>query len=341
MRCLWAGLYHGLAGGESLVVPVSVLWYIARNFDRHESGRAMGGSAVSQTIGMIGLGLMGTAMSRNLLAAGFAVAGYDVRPEAMQALADAGGRPAASSAEVGKRADVVITALPSGAIVEAALLGPEGVAEGARPGLLILEMSTVAPETSRRLAARLGDRGVPMLDAPVSGTSSMVARRDCIIMVGGDRAAFDRCGPILEALSRRAFYIGPSGAGAQLKLVTNLIMGVNTLATAEGLALGVKAGLEPRLMLEVLGQSAAASRMLELRGPLMVDRQYEAQMKIEMFLKDISLILENGQQLKMPLPLAAAMQQMFTAAYNQGRGAQEMAAVIEAYRRACGAPEVP
>jgi 3-hydroxyisobutyrate dehydrogenase-like beta-hydroxyacid dehydrogenase len=164
----------------------------------------------------------------------------------------------------------------------------------------------------------------------------MVARRDCIIMVGGERPAFDRCRPVLDALSRRAFYIGPSGAGSQLKLVTNLIMGVNTLATAEGLALGLKAGLDPRLMLQVLRESAAASRMLDLRGPLMVDRQYEAQMKIEMFLKDISLILENGQQLKMPLPLAAAMQQMFMAAYNDGRGLQEMAAVIEAYRHIGG-----
>src|SRR5574341_1579446 len=291
---------------------------------------------VSQTIGMIGLGLMGTAMSHNLLAGGYAVAGYDVRPEASQALAAGGGRAATSGAEVAKRADVVITALPSAGIVETALLGREGVAEGARPGLVVLEMSTVAPETSRGLAARLGDRGIPMLDAPVSGTSSMVARRDCIIMAGGDRAAFDRCRQILEALSRRAFYIGPSGAGSQLKLVTNLIMGVNTLATAEGLALGMKAGLDPRLMLQVLRESAAGSRMLELRGPLMVDRQYEAQMKIEMFLKDISLILENGQQLKMPLPLAAAMQQMFTAAYNDGRGLQEMAGVIEAYRRIGG-----
>jgi 3-hydroxyisobutyrate dehydrogenase-like beta-hydroxyacid dehydrogenase len=167
----------------------------------------------------------------------------------------------------------------------------------------------------------------------------MVARKDCIIMVGGDRAVFDRSRPVLDALSRRAFYIGTSGAGSQLKLVTNLIMGANTLATAEGLALGIKAGLDPRLMLEVLRESAAGSRMLDLRGPLMVDRQYEAQMKLEMFLKDVSLILENGQQLKMPLPLAGAMQQMFTAAYNEGRGTQEMAAVIEAYRRAGGVPE--
>lgn len=297
------------------------------------------GLAVSQTVGMIGLGLMGTAMSRNLLAAKVAVAGHDVRGEQVQSLAAAGGRAAGSGAEVAKLAEVVITALPNAAIVEAVLLGPEGVAEGARPGLTVLEMSTVAPETSRRLAARLAERGIAMLDAPVSGTSSMVARKDCIIMVGGDRAVFDRSRPVLDALSRRAFYIGTSGAGSQLKLVTNLIMGANTLATAEGLALGIKAGLDPRLMLEVLRESAAGSRMLDLRGPLMVDRQYEAQMKLEMFLKDVSLILENGQQLKMPLPLAGAMQQMFTAAYNEGRGTQEMAAVIEAYRRAGGVPE--
>jgi len=297
------------------------------------------GQAVGQTVGMIGLGLMGTAMSRNLMAAGYAVAGYDVLPDQIQSLVSGGGRAAGSAAEAAKQGDIAITALPSAAIVEAALLGLGGVAEAARPGLVVLEMSTVAPETSRKVARRLADAGIAMLDAPVSGTSAMVARRDCIIMVGGERAVFDRCRPVLDALSRRAFYIGPSGAGAQLKLVTNLIMGVNSLATAEGLALGIKAGLDPRLMLQVLQESAAGSRMLEVRGPLMVDRQYEAQMKIEMFLKDISLILENGQQLKMPLPLAAAMQQMFTAAYNEGRGLKDMAAVIESYRRLGGVQE--
>jgi 3-hydroxyisobutyrate dehydrogenase-like beta-hydroxyacid dehydrogenase len=291
---------------------------------------------MAKTVGMIGLGLMGTAMSRNLMAAGYAVAGYDVLPEKMESLVADGGWAAGSPAEVAEQAVAVITALPNADIVEAALLGPRGVAEDPRSGLVVLEMSTVAPETSRYLARCLADVGIAMLDAPVSGTSGMVARRDCIIMAGGERADFDRCLPVLEALSRRAFYIGPSGAGAQLKLVTNLIMGVNTLATAEGLALGLKAGLDPRLMLEVLRESAAASRMLDLRGPLMVDRHYEAQMKIEMFLKDVSLILENGHQLKMPLPLAAAMQQMFMTAYNDGRGLQEMAAVIEAYRRIGG-----
>ena len=290
-------------------------------------------------VGLIGLGLMGTAMSRNLMAAGFAVSGYDVLPEKMASLVADGGWAAGSAAEVAEQAAAVITALPNAEIVEAALLGPRGVAEDARTGLVVLEMSTVGPETSRGVARRLAEVGIAMLDAPVSGTSTMVARRDCTIMVGGERSVFDRCRPVLEVLSRRAFYIGPSGAGSQLKLVTNLIMGANTLATAEGLALGMKAGLDPRLMLSVLRESAAASRMLELRGPLMVDRQYDPQMKIDLFLKDIALILENGHHLKMPLPVAAAMQQMFTAAFNEGRGLQEMAAVIEAYRRAGGVQE--
>lgn len=294
---------------------------------------------MAKTVGMIGLGLMGTAMSRNLMAKGFVVAGYDVLPEKMASLVADGGWAAGSAAEVAEQAEVVITALPNAAIVEAALLGPRGVADDPRSGLVVLEMSTVAPEASRRVASRLAEVGIAMLDAPVSGSSAMVARRDCIIMVGGESEVFDRCRPILEVLSRRAFYIGPSGAGAQLKLVTNLIMGANTLATAEGLALGMKAGLDPRLMLSVLRESAASSRMLELRGPLMVERQYDPQMKIELFLKDVALILRNGQDLKVPLPMAAALQQMFTAAYNEGRGLQEMAAVIETYRRLGGVKE--
>lgn len=295
---------------------------------------------MAHEVGMIGLGLMGTAMARNLLAAGSPVTGYDVVLEKVQALVGAGGRGAKSAADVARQVEIVITSLPDGSAVEQALLGSDGVAEGGRPGLIVIETSTVAPGTARTVASRLAERGLSMLDATVSGISHMVARKDCIFMVGGDRTVFERCQPIWEALGRRAYYVGPRGAGAQMKLVTNLIMGVNSLVTAEGLALGMKAGLDSRLMLEILRDSAAASRMLGERGQFMVDRTYEPPVaRIDLFLKDIALMLENGRQLDVPLPLTETMQRMFQAAKGDGHGPQELAAVIETYRRLAGIGE--
>ena len=289
------------------------------------------------TVGMVGLGLMGTPMSRNLLAAGFQVIGYDVLPEKVAALVTAGGHGGDSNADVAKQVDLLISSLPHGGIVEEALLGPRGVAEGARPGLAVIETSTVAPELAQSVARRLRERGIAMLDATVSGISHMVAQRDCIFMVGGDRDLFDRCRPIWDALARQAFYLGSSGAGAQMKLIANLITGVNSLVTAEGLALGMKAGLDPGVMLDILRQSTAASRMLDIRGQFMVDRKYEPPVAtVETFIKDAGLMLENGRLLGMPLPFAEALDRMLRAAKADGHGQHEVASVFETYCRLGG-----
>jgi 3-hydroxyisobutyrate dehydrogenase-like beta-hydroxyacid dehydrogenase len=308
-----------------------------------EGGQQVPGSlgswrqAVSQAIGMLGLGLMGTAMYGNLLSRGFHVIGYDVLPEKVAALEAAGGRGAASNAAVAKQVDLVISSLPHGGIVEAAMLGPRGVAEGGRAGLTVIETSTVAPELARRVAAGLRERGIAMLDATVSGISHMVARRDCIFMVGGDRAVFDRCQPIWDALARRAYYLGESGSGAMMKLVANLITGLNSVATAEGLALGLKAGLDPVHMREILMDSAAASRMVDIRGQFMVERRYTPPVgSIEIFMKDADLMLEAGRRLGLPLPLTETMQRIFQATQADGHGQHEVASVFETYLRPGG-----
>jgi len=292
---------------------------------------------MAQTVGMVGLGLMGTAMYGNLLPAGFRVIGYDVLPEKVRALVAAGGQGAGSAAEVARGADLVISSLPHGGIVEEAMLGPRGVADGGRPGLIVIETSTVAPELAQRVAGKLGERGIAMLDATISGISHMVAQRDCIFMAGGDRAVFDRCRPIWDALARQAFYLGSSGAGAQMKLIANLITGVNSVVVAEGLALGMKAGLDPGVMLDILRQSAAASRMVDIRGQFMVDRKYEPPVAtVETFIKDASLMLENGRQLGVPLPFTETMDRMLRAARDDGHGGREVASVIETYCRLGG-----
>ena len=291
-------------------------------------------------VGMIGLGLMGTAMSRNLLERGFRVTGFDVLPQPVRTLQSVGGQGAGSAAAVARVADVVMTSLPNGQIVEEAILGPQGVADGGRPGLIVLETSTVAPATSQKVYRTLAQRGMPMLDATVSGISHMVAVRDCIFMVGGEERVFEAVRPIWDALARAAYYLGPSGAGAQMKLVTNLIMGVTIMGVAEGLALGMKAGLNAHRMLDVLRDSAAASRMLDIRGQFMADRKYEPPVaRIDVFLKDIALMLENSREHAMPVPMTELMERLFRDAKGEGYGAVEIAAVIETYRRRGGLHE--
>jgi 3-hydroxyisobutyrate dehydrogenase-like beta-hydroxyacid dehydrogenase len=179
-------------------------------------------------------------------------------------------------------------------------------------------------------------RGAALLDAPVSGTSGMVARRDCVVTVGGERSAFEACRPILEALARRVYHVGPCGTGSYLKLVTNLIMGLNGVVLAEGLTLARRAGLDAAQTLEILSQGAAASKILEVRGPSMVEGRFDPLMKIDLFLKDIRLILEAAQALHVPLPLTATMQQLYTAAFAAGQAKEDLAGVVRVYEAMAG-----
>jgi 3-hydroxyisobutyrate dehydrogenase-like beta-hydroxyacid dehydrogenase len=166
----------------------------------------------------------------------------------------------------------------------------------------------------------------------------MVARRDCVVTVGGDRDAFDRCLPVLEAMAKRVFHVGSCGMGSSLKLVTNLIMGLNGVVLAEGLTLARRAGLDPVQTLQILAHGAAASKILEVRGPLMVEGRFAPLMKIDLFLKDIRLMLEAGQELYVPLPLTGTMQQLYTAALAGGQGKEDLAGIIRLYEAMAGLP---
>ncbi len=284
-----------------------------------------------RAVGVVGIGLLGTAVADVLLKAGFPVVGYDVLPERATALVTLGGRKATSAAEVARSAGAVFTILPTLASVEEAMAGPAGVLEGAHAETIILQMSTISPGLASRLEAQAKACGAAFLDAPVSGTSSMVARRDCVVTVGGDRAAFDRCRPVLEAMARRVYHVGPCGMGSHLKLVTNLIMGLNGVVLAEGLTLARRAGLDPAQTLEILSQGAAASKILEVRGPLMIEGRFEPLMKMDLFLKDIRLMLDDAQELHVPLPLAGLMQQLYTAAVAGGRAKEDLAGIVALY----------
>jgi 3-hydroxyisobutyrate dehydrogenase-like beta-hydroxyacid dehydrogenase len=289
-------------------------------------------------VGIVGVGLLGTAVAGVLLKAGYQVVGYDVAPERMAALTAQGGRPAPSAAEVAGRSGPVFAVLPTLASVEEAIAGQGGILDGAGTDTTIIQMSTISPSLALRMEAAARNRGVAFLDAPVSGTSSMVARRDCVVTVGGDRDAFDRCLPVLEAMAKRVFHVGSCGMGSSLKLVTNLIMGLNGVVLAEGLTLARRAGLDPVQTLQILAHGGAASKILEVRGPLMVEGRFAPLMKIDLFLKDIRLMLEAGQELYVPLPLTGTMQQLYTAALAGGQGKEDLAGIIRLYEAMAGLP---
>ena len=294
--------------------------------------------AEPRPVGIVGVGLLGGAVAGVLLRAGYRVVACDVVQERVAALIAQGGRSAGSPADVAAQAHVVFTVLPTLASVEEAITGRGGVLETAGRDTVILQMSTISPALAVQMEAAARARGVALLDAPVSGTSSMVATRDCVVTVGGDRAAFERSVPVLDAMAKRVFHVGSCGMGSYLKLVTNLIMGLNGVVLAEGLTLARRAGLDPGQTLEILKHGAAASKILDVRGPLMVDGRFDPLMKVDLFLKDIRLMLEAGQELHVPLPLTGLMQQFYTAALAGGQAKDDLSGIIRLYEEMAGLP---
>jgi len=287
-------------------------------------------------IGIIGLGLLGSAVAARLLKAKFEVKGYDTRREQIEALRAQGLIAAESIAEVAVDADAIFIILPSLQSVEETIVGPGGLLDSAPPDCTLIQMSTISPELTRRLGAAAAVNGLGFLDAPMSGTSAMVERGDCAIFVAGDRARADACRPIFDAIAKKTVYLGDVGMASLAKLVTNLLVGLNTAALAEAFVLAAKGGLEPRKLLEILKESAADSKMLEVRGPLIANHRFDAQMKIDLFLKDFKLMLEEGQQLGVSLPLTSITQQLATATAVAGYGEEDLAAIVTTFELLAG-----
>lgn len=287
-------------------------------------------------IGIIGVGLLGSAVATRLLQGKFQVQGYDTRPAQLNALQIQGLIATASIAEAAAGADAVFTILPSLESVEATILGAGGLMETAPRNCIVIQMSTISPALTRRLADAAAAKALGFLDAPMSGTSAMVERGDCVIFVAGDRPRADACRPIFDAIAKKTHYVGDAGMASLAKLATNLLVGLNTAALAEALVLGAKGGLAPDILVEILKDSAAASKMLEVRGPLMAGHRFAPQMKIDLFLKDFKLMLEEGFRLGVPLPLTSVTQQLATATAVAGRGEEDLAAIVTTLERLAG-----
>ncbi|HKC10366.1 MAG TPA: NAD(P)-dependent oxidoreductase [Methylomirabilota bacterium] len=282
------------------------------------------------TIGVVGVGLLGTAVAGRLLKAGHRVVGFDTAPDRVRALLGMGGEAAASARAVALASEAVCVLLPTLPSVEAAVLGPDGVAAAGKPGQVLIQMSTISPALTARLAAESRARGLDFLDCPVSGTSGVVARGEGVLFVGGERRVFERWRPLLESMLPRAVYIGAAGQAMVLKLVANLLVALHSVAAAEALHLARRAGLDPAVALEVLVGSAAGSRMLELRGPLMVRGEYPAQMKLDLFMKDPHLIQDAAAAAGAALPLTDTAERLYAAAAGTGHGGEDLAVVLTA-----------
>ena len=221
---------------------------------------------MNQKIGMIGVGIMGSAMSANLLKAGFEVIGYDVAPQQLDVLVRTGGSRADSCREVAEQADVVITSLPSGEALQQVVNAKEGLAAAKTKDLIIIETSTLTLEDKQAAHDALSAAGATMLDCPLSGTGAQAVNKDLVVYASGDRQACENCDSIFNGFSRANYYIGEFGAGSRMKFVANLLVAIHNVASAEAFVLGAKAGLDPELIYRVISDGAGTSRMFEVRG---------------------------------------------------------------------------
>ena len=292
---------------------------------------------MTKAVGVVGLGQMGGAMAKHLLAAGFDVIGYDVAEAPRNALAERGGTLADSPREVAEQADRIITSLPSSAALDAVVGAPDGLLAAERRPVTVIEASTLPLEVKERNRAAAESGGIVLLDCPLSGTGAQAQNKDLVVYASGDAAEVDRCVEVFEGFSRAHFKLGDFGIGSKMKYIANHLVTIHNVAAAEALVLGMKAGLDPAQVLEVVGSGAGTSRMLEIRGPLMVNNEYGlAGIAGSVFQKDIRIIGEFAKSVECPVPLFSASSDVHLSAVAQGFGNVDTAAVCVVLERLAG-----
>jgi putative dehydrogenase len=291
----------------------------------------------AKRVGFIGLGSMGMGMARRLVGAGFDVAGYDVRKEAVASLVRDGGRAAASAAEAAAGASLLIIVVVNAEQVEEALFGPSGAAAVLEKGAVVMQSSTVPASFVRAIAEPLGAAGLLFLDAPISGGAKGAAEGKLTVMASGAPEAFAGAEPALAAMAGKVYRLGAEpGIGSTVKMVNQLLTGVHIAAAAEAMALGTRAGAHPRELYDVISNSAGASWMFQNRVPAMLVDDAKPSSAVEIFVKDLGIVLDSGRELRFPLPLAAAAHQLFLAAAAAGHGSEDDSAVVRVYEQLAG-----
>jgi len=292
---------------------------------------------MAQTIGFIGLGIMGKPMARNLLKAGYPLVVHSRSRGPVDEIVKAGAKAATSPRDVAAQCGVLITMLPNSPDVEQVALGKDGIVEGARRGLVFVDMSTISPIVSRKVGEALAPKGVTMLDAPVSGGEKGAIDAALSIMVGGDKATFDSVLPIFQAMGKTITLLGPLGMGGFTKLANQIIVAVNLTALAEALTLGKKAGLDRELLLTALGGGLAGSKCLDQKKANYIAGTYNPGFKVDLHFKDLGLIMESARALGVPLPATAVVQELFSAMRVKGRGGLDHSGIITLLEDLAGA----
>jgi 3-hydroxyisobutyrate dehydrogenase-like beta-hydroxyacid dehydrogenase len=287
----------------------------------------------SEPLGLVGVGLLGTALAERLLGDGFAVVGYDLDAARLDHLRRLGGEAEGSATAVFGRCRRVLLSLPDHDKVTALL---QNSTTGLRPGQIIIDTTTGDPAASEALEGELAARGVTYLDATVSGSSAQVREGIAVIMVGGDAAGFAACGDVFARLGGQAFYTGGTGTGAKMKLVTNAVLGLNRAALAEGLALAGALGLDAAQALAIMQAGPAYSRIMDRKGEKMLKGDFTPEARLSQHLKDVRLILAHGHAAGLPMPLSEANRAALESAETAGLGALDNSAIIEVLRNTAG-----
>ena len=288
----------------------------------------------SPHVGFVGLGAMGMGMACSLVKAGLSVRGFDLNPEAVNQFVAAGGEAASSAADAAKQAGIFVIVVVNAEQAEAVLFGPGQVAENLPDGSVVVLCSTVKPAYARATAEKLAALGLDMLDAPISGGSVKAAQGQLSIMASGSPAAFETCAPVLKAVAENVYRLGDEcGIGSTVKMVNQLLAGVHIAASAEAMALGVQAGADPDALYEVISNSAGSSWMFQNRVPHMLSGDFSPLSAVEIFVKDLGIVLEAGKENRFPLPLAAAAHQMFLMAAAAGYGKLDDSAVVKVFEQ--------
>jgi 3-hydroxyisobutyrate dehydrogenase-like beta-hydroxyacid dehydrogenase len=288
-------------------------------------------------LGFVGLGAMGSRITQRLLGKGHEVTGFDIFPPAKaQDLVARGMKWAESGRAVCEQADITFVMVTNTAALQSAFAGPNGLLAGLGPGKLVIDMSTVSPTASRALAVQVRQKGADMLDAPVSGSVTLVEQGKLSVMVGGSRATFERARPVLEDIGQKVTYVGENGLALAMKVATNVSVAVQMLAFSESVVLAEKAGVPRETVIEILTSSAIASPLVQYKGPLVLKMAEQAQFTTSMMQKDMTLALELARELHVPLPTGAAANEMLSSACAQGLGEKDFATLYKVLAQMSG-----
>lgn len=288
---------------------------------------------MSDYIGLIGIGLVGSAIAERLIAGRFKVIGYDIDPSKCEQLKKLGGATVNNPAQVAEQTERIIFSLPDSDVVLQVVEGSGGILEAKKTPNYIIDTTTGEPDKTAALAQRLVGRNIYFLDAPFSGSSEQIRHKKVVFMVGGDKTAYEKCMDIFNSLSAKAIYLGTSGNGSRAKLAGNLILGLNRLALAEGLVFATKLGLEPKAFLELLKVTPAYSAAMDIKGKKMLEGDFTPQARLRQHHKDVSIMLKYAENIKQELPLSKVHEEVLGKAIAAGDGDLDNSAVIKEIQR--------